>query len=290
MDMNKARILLYAIDSGSLTKTAAAFDYTPSGISHMMASLEAEVGFPLLIRTKRGVSPTENARRLLPVIRSLFEWDDYLRQSISEINGLAQGTLRIGTYASIADQWLPKVLARFHGDYPNIRIELHEGGRQEIEDELLEHRADLGFYSYRPGIRHQWVPLGTDPVVVAVPPGHRLAAKAAVRLRELAEETWIVPASGADADIRKLLKEENARPRQQLSARQDSSALRMVEQGMGVFLTNRLTAAGSERALKLLPLNPPMERTLGMAIPIENRKIPAVSKFAAYAAELLQSN
>ncbi len=48
MDFKKCEALLAAIDTGSFTKAAEQLHYTPSGISHMMTNLEAELGFPLL--------------------------------------------------------------------------------------------------------------------------------------------------------------------------------------------------------------------------------------------------
>ena len=74
MDRTKVRIFLYVIDSGSLTKAAGAFGYTTSGISHMMSAMEEEVGFPLLIRSRTGVTPTANAERLIPILRSSCIW------------------------------------------------------------------------------------------------------------------------------------------------------------------------------------------------------------------------
>ena len=150
MDLTKAKIFLYAVDSGSLSKAATAFNYTPSGISHMMAAFEAEVGFSLLIRTKNGVIPTSNAERLLPIIRAQCSWDEQFCQTVSEISGLACGTLGIGAYSSIASQWLPKVIAAFHRDYPGIRFKLLEGVWQEVDNYLLERKVEMGFYSYQP--------------------------------------------------------------------------------------------------------------------------------------------
>ena len=127
MDIIKAKVFLHAVDSGSLANAAAQFDYTPSAISHMMMALESEVGFPLLIRTKSGVTPTRNAERLIPILRAQCSFEEQFRQMVSEIHGLSSGELRIASYASIACQWLPSVISRFHADYPGIRIEIMEG-------------------------------------------------------------------------------------------------------------------------------------------------------------------
>ena len=189
MEKSKIRIFLYVVDSGSLTKAAAAFGYTTSGISHMMAALEEEVGFPLLVRSKSGVIPTDNASRLIPIMRSQVSWDEQLQQEVAEISGLNKGTLTIASYYSIASQWLPTIITRFHRDYPNIEINVIEGVWQEVSSNLTEHRADMGFYSYMPTIKYHWIPLKNVPLVVVVPANHPLAEKTHIRLEDLENET-----------------------------------------------------------------------------------------------------
>ena len=58
MDFKKCEALLAAIDTGSFTKAAEQLHYTPSGISHMMTNLEAELGFPLPVSYTHLTLPT----------------------------------------------------------------------------------------------------------------------------------------------------------------------------------------------------------------------------------------
>lgn len=51
MDTEKCRALLAVLEAGSLSAAAEKLDYTPSGLSRMMAALEQELGFPLLSRS-----------------------------------------------------------------------------------------------------------------------------------------------------------------------------------------------------------------------------------------------
>ena len=90
-------ILLKAIDVGSLSAAANQTNYTTSGISRIIANLEAEIGFPLLVRNHRGISPTKECAALLPNIRNLSHSMELLQQQIAQINGLETGDLTIGT-------------------------------------------------------------------------------------------------------------------------------------------------------------------------------------------------
>ena len=68
MDTEKCRALLAVLEARSLSAAAEKLDYTPSGLSRMMAALEQELGFPLLSRSHSGVQPTRACRTLLPTL------------------------------------------------------------------------------------------------------------------------------------------------------------------------------------------------------------------------------
>lgn len=287
MDMLRARIFLEAISSGSLSQAARHYRYTPSGVSHMMDALESEVGFSLLIRTRKGVAPTPNAERLIPLMRDACNKDEQLSQAISEVRGLATGTLRIAAYASMASRWLPKVIASFHRDYPQIRIDLFEGVWQEVASYLSNQKADIGFYSYFPTIPYRWVFLKKDPMVVAVPPNHRLAERSFVRLEELVDERLIFPAYGSDVDVLHLIEGTDIKADYQISTLYNYSAFSMVEEGLGIVITNRLITEGLATRIKLLPFDPPRSIDLGVAIPEESERTPAVRRFVEHASKIV---
>ena len=280
MDRTKTKIFLYVIDSGSFTKAAAAYGYTTSGISHMMSSMEEEFGFPLLIRSRSGVKPTANAEKLIPILRSQLSWDEQLQQTISEISGMNSGAITIAAYSSIASQWLPTVISRFHRDYPAIRINLLEGVWQEVANYLTEHRADMGFYSYQSSIKYNWVPLKKDRMVVLVPPDHPLAGRESVKLTELDQEQIIMPAYGMDIDVQNLFKGKS--PRYQFTTMENYSAFGMVEHGLGIMVTNELSTRVRSHKMKLIPLDPDTYISLGVAFPTDTQLTPAAAKFIEY--------
>ncbi len=280
MDRGKIKIFLYVIDSGSLTKAAAAYGYTTSGISHMMSSMEEEFGFPLLIRSRTGVKPTVNAEKIIPILRSQLSWDEQLQQTISEINGMNSGDITIAAYSSIASQWLPRVISRFHRDYPAIRIHLLEGVWQEVADYLAEHRADMGFYSYQNSIKYHWVPLKKDRMVVLVPPDHPLAEKKSVGLAQLEQEQIIMPAYGMDIDVQNLFKGKSLK--YQFTTMENYSAFGLVEQGLGIMVTNELSTKVREIRARCIPLDPEASISLGVAFPPDARLTPAAAKFIEY--------
>ncbi len=62
MDTEKCAALLCAVETGSLSAAAVRLGYTVSGMSRLVLSLESELGFKLLRRSRAGVEPTPRVR------------------------------------------------------------------------------------------------------------------------------------------------------------------------------------------------------------------------------------
>lgn len=287
MDIQKVKVYLCAIDRGSLSKAARAFGYTPSGVSHMMQALEDEMGFPLFVRSKQGILPTDDALRMLPGLRKLCAQHESVERQAEEIRDMDRGAVNIASYSSIASQWLPKVVAAFHRDYPNIKINIREGVWQEVSNYLIEKWADLGFYSYRPTIRSHWVPLKEDRMMAALPPDHPLADRDSVSLDELKEETFIMPAFGMDLDVMDVMKDADIKLNSMITTLENYSAIGLVEEGAGILITQELVTRGRTNRIRLLPLDPPMEIELGIAVPIVSEMRPQVKTFIQYAEKII---
>ena len=69
MDTRKLEALLTAVELGSFTRAAEVLGYTQSGLTHMMNSLEKDIGFTVLVRGRSGVQLTPAGQRLLPLVR-----------------------------------------------------------------------------------------------------------------------------------------------------------------------------------------------------------------------------
>ena len=98
MATDKYKVFLESIDVGSFSGAAEKLGYTPSGVVHMMNSLEKEFGFPLLQRSNKGVTLTPDGERIVPVLRNMMRCEEQLYQVSSEIRGVIVGDIN-NTYA-----------------------------------------------------------------------------------------------------------------------------------------------------------------------------------------------
>ena len=282
MNIRKIEAFVRAVELGSLSKAAEELGYTQSGISHMMQSLEEEVGFPLLVRTSAGIQPNHEGEMLLPVIRQLLSTGETLSQYIAKIKGADTGRIRIAAYASVETYWLPKIIREFQEDYPRVEIEIIEGGSGAIEHIMANRQADLCIYAGGEGKDFEWIPLCEDKLLALVPAEHPLAKEHAVPLKALAGEKFIMPMPDYDGEIRFILDKLERWPQILFSACSDYAIINMVTEGLGISILPELLLSNYSHQAVALPLDPPQVRMLGMGIPQVKTASPVTQNFMGY--------
>ena len=289
MESARCKAFLAAAETGSFTKAAERLNYTTSGVSQLVASLEKELGVSLFIRKKQGVTLSENGEYLLPAIRSFLQQEERIYQMASDILGLSVGEITIATYPSMSAHWLPQVIREFQNDYPNIHVNLMEGIRREIISWLEDTTADIGFLSWREDAPFDWFPVAKDRMIAVLPREHPLANADQYPLSLCENESFIMPALGRDDDVVDLLNRNGVHPKIQFSTIENYSAISMIEKGLGMSIMNERSTFNWSSDVVKLPLDPPEDITLAMAVPSMEHASPAVRKFVEYARKVLNT-
>ena len=283
METSRYRAFAAAAETGSLSRAAERLSYSPSGVSQLISALEADLGLSLLIRTRHGVSLSPAGEALLPAIRALLQQEERVFQLSSDLNGLMTGEIHIASYSSISSHWLPKIIKAFQRDYPNIRIHLMEGIRQEILQWLEESHADIAFMSAVEGCHYDWIPLKDDPMIAVLPKDHACADDAVYPISRCNQEQFIMPALGKDADVVELFERFDLNPSIAYSTNESFAAFAMIENGLGMTITNQLITEGFQADVVRLPVDPPQHISFGILIPNKDMLSPAARKFIQYA-------
>ena len=148
MSVAKYQVFLKTVECGSFTAAAREMNFTQSGVSHAIGSLEEELGVPLLIRSHGGVTPTADGRALLPYFEKMCAMQHQLEQQAADLRGLETGLVKVATFTSVSEKWLPNILKTFQAHYPHIEFELLPSNfNNEIGDWVLNGQADCGFIS-----------------------------------------------------------------------------------------------------------------------------------------------
>ncbi len=291
VDITKYKVLLRTIECGSFSRVAIEQGYTQSGVSHMIKCIEKELGFPIFIRNKTGVTLTRHAQEILPSIRALVNADDHLQQHIAGITGLTSGLVRIGAFTSIIKLILLPIMQTFSQEFPNIRFELIDGTTPEHIDWLITNRIDMGFFS-RQGNQSQlkYYPIKEDPMLVILPYDHPLAQFPVFDVANFTSDTFIIPpVEGGEQDVVRIVKELNIKVDPIYSTRDSYATISMVEHGMGLALMSELVYRSHIANVAALPLSVPQYRTLGLFIPANLELPPAAKKFFLYCRKMIPS-
>lgn len=287
METARCRAVLAAAETGSFSRAAEVLRYTPSGVNQLVTAFENELGFSVFRRSTKGVSLTENGQLLLPTVREFLRQEDRLFELATEINGLLIGSVTIAAYSSIATHWLPAVIRAFQQDYPHVSIRLMEGIWQEVSGWLDDRTADIGFFSYQDGMTYEWIPLAEDPMLALLPPDHPLAGASAYPLKDCEQDDFIMPALGCDDDVEALFRRNGIVPKIRFTTMESFSAMSMVEQSLGISVMNQLITEGHICNIVKLPLDPPSQITMGVALHSKADASPAVKMFLKYAVRML---
>lgn len=289
MNIENYRLFLMAAKTGSLTAAAEQSGYTQSAVSHVIAGLEKEFGFPLFTRSKTGVTLTQDGERMLIHIREVVNRDDLAHQVANEIKGLRSGRVRIGAFSSAAICWLPDLIHEFNGLYPNIELDLRVGTYKAIEDWLMNEEVDCAFTSRSGNKEIEFIPLAEDRMLALLPDGHPYLELGKLPLSCISELDFIIPGEGTNYDIGRILRSAGIRPRVSFEVSDDYAAIAMVRRGLGMTIVPELILKGMNAKVNAFELVPACTRTICLAAKHLASASPACRAFIGFATEKLKS-
>lgn len=189
MELLQLQYFLTVARMEHVTEAARSLHVTQSSLSKTIQRLEEDLGVPLFDRTGRKLRLNEFGSKFLSrVERALFE----LEQGKLELHDLSNpehGTLELAVTTAST---LPNILREFRKKRPDIQFHVQMLTTQEMV--TLLHRGEVDFCLSSPPIQDDDIEceiVFIDPILVAVPRGHRLADRSIVSLTELKDESFV---------------------------------------------------------------------------------------------------
>lgn len=267
MESKKLEALLMAVDLGIFTKAAEVLGYTQSGLTHMMNSLEKEVGFTLLERGRSGVRLTEEGERIAPAVREFLQANARLDSVIEQVASSRTEIIRVSAYASIAMHWLPGIIQRFREECPDVDVDIRMADHVDVPYELLaQGKMDAILVSPQDEGQYEWVHLADDPMFAVLPRDFDTQGMTAFPLAAFEARDFIMPSQGFDKDIMRIFNRIGVKPHILPTWVDDPTVISMVSHGLGVSMMTELTVRGRTDGVKLLPVEPASSRELGLAV------------------------
>lgn len=279
MDSRKLEILMTAADLGSFTKASEVVGYTQSGLTHMMDSLEREIGFPLLQRNHSGIQLSEQGAQLMPAIREFLQANANLENQIRAIAEQKNEVIRIAAYASIAMHWMPELLYRFKRLCPQVNVDLRMVDHALEPFELLESgQTDLIFASKQHYGFCSWTPLYSERMYAILPRDYPLNGRKYFPLEEFSNQEFLMPYGRFDIDVKAALEPLGVKLNERVSRVDDETLIRMVGRGLGVSMMTELMIRGRTDDVLCVPVTPPATRELGMGTHVRRKVSDSMQK------------
>jgi DNA-binding transcriptional LysR family regulator len=204
------------------------------------------------------------------------------RRRVDDLNGIQTGLIRIGTFSSVATQWLPKIIKKFQVDYPNIEYEMLLGDYSEIETWISERRVDCGFLILPTRPEFDTIELAEDPLMAVLPKGHPLAGLDAFPVKELEKEPFMLLEKGGKSEITDILTRYGLHPEIRFTTWDDYAIMAMIEQGLGIAILPGLILKRIPYDVVIKPLDPPAFRKIGVTLKDSRTASAAMKKFLQY--------
>jgi DNA-binding transcriptional LysR family regulator len=252
MEMHQLRYVVAVSRAGNFSRAAEQCHVSQPSLSQQILKLEEELGERLFDRMKREARLTPHGEAFLPrAVKILGEVDAARREAV-DAHSLLRGRLIIGVLPTIAPYLLPTVLVGFAKKFPGVEIVVHEDTTAQLLKLAQAYEIDFALAS-RPiqDQRMEVKDLFTEELQLALPPGHPLTRKRAVRLADLENEPFIVMKEGhcLGDQVLSFCDRRDLKPTINFRSAQLETIQALVRSGVGISLVPAMAARGARKDL-----------------------------------------
>ena len=286
LNVNRLRVLREVAARGSFSAAADALSYTQSAVSQQIAGLEAEAGTTLIERRPRGLRLTAAGEALVRHADGILASLDAAEAELAAIAGVRGGHLRMASFPTAGATLMPLAIARFRASHREVELSLAEGEPEDTVPRLLAGEFDLALVFEFAGVSElgpadlERLDLLEDPMHVALPARHPLAARPALELEQLAGEAW-VQTSAQSPCARHVVRACHAagfEPHVAFESDDYQTVQGLVAAGVGVALIPELALSNVRADIVIRALSPESPARQVMAVtPAGPRRAPAAT-------------
>lgn len=249
LDLRYLRYVLAVVEQGSFRQAASKLDVPQSTISRRVAQLEGRLGVPIFNRDHSGVRLTSAGERF---VNEALLGAQHFTNAVGAMHATRAGrggSLRIGMFTSLRNEFLRTLVGEYHRKYPQIECHFTEGTTQTLVGGVVDGRIDIAFVTGEPAVpRCHTTVLGEESLFAAMQKTKMSGSRqAAIELESLRGQRFIVTRGGRGPEIEDFLVACLAtpafRPNIQVHDVSFDTLLHMVELGMGVAIVTKAATA-----------------------------------------------
>ncbi len=255
-------------------------------LSRSIANLEQELGLILFERRGRGAALTKAGRLFLTHADRILQEVELAKRQMQKLSD-ASGNVDLAYVFPLAGSYIPHIVRQFleHEGSPDLTFSFHQSHTAEMIEGLKSERYDIIFGSYiehEPDIR--FIPVLTQEMAVITPPGHPLAARGAVSLKDLEQYPLIGydHSSGLGMYTRNVYVSHSLNPRIVCESPDENAIASLVAENFGIALIANVEILRHFK-VEILPLaDLSLTHTVYLACLKNRYQIPAVKSFIKF--------
>jgi DNA-binding transcriptional LysR family regulator len=253
------------VEEGGFSAASRELGLSQPAVSRAVASLEKELGLPLMIRGRDRLSLTDAGSLALTHAREAVRHLTLMRTEVAALTGEITGTLSLASLPSVTGTLVAPQLQIFAERHPAVTIRLLEGSEQEVRDWLDQGAAEAGVVSL-PIKGLDSAVFGDQDMVAVVPEDHRLAGYDEIGYAKLAKEPFIRSTGGCADVFMPVARRIGVEFDVAFEAREMSAVLEIVRADLGVSILPSAGLPDLPDGVVTRPLVPKTVRQLGVAV------------------------
>lgn len=292
MELRHLRYFVAVAEELHFGRAASRLGIAQPPLSQQIRQLEGELGVSLFLRARRRVALTEAGRVFLVGARDVLQRAAATATAAQRAAHGETGSLAVGVVASATYGLVPRVFRTFRARHPDVAVSLAVMSTGVQVAALRAGQIQLGIA--RPPFGDETLVSDTlqeEPVVVALPAGHSLAARRAVPLGALAGEPFVLFPRDRRPSwydfVQGLCRDAGFPPQVAQEAPELATAIALVAAGTGVTLVPASVQDVRREGVEYRALAAPAPRTKLLALRRPGDPLPVVDRFLAVAREVL---
>jgi LysR family nitrogen assimilation transcriptional regulator len=294
MNIRGLSYFIAIVDCGSLNKAAEQVCVAQPALSQQLAALEAEFGVPLLLRSSKGVTPTDAGMTLYRHARTIMKQLELTRSEVRTSGKNVSGTVAVGLHASVATLVAMPLLRAARTAYPNIRLQLFESMSGYIGELLASSRLDLAIlYRDADSRAVELEPLAQESLYLIGQPGAApvLTSQSTIDLKALDGLPLVLPsgAHGLRLLIERTFAQAGITPNVVADLDSLPSLLGAAQEGLAFTILPASTPVAAGISTPRWRITPDIRRTLSLCWPRSVPRTPAANTIEKLLREIVSS-
>jgi LysR family transcriptional regulator, hydrogen peroxide-inducible genes activator len=195
MEMHQIRYFLAVSEELNFTRAAEKCHVAQPSLTRAIKLLEEELGGPLFHRERANTHLSELGRMVKPHLEQVLWETEQTRRMADSFGKLKHTRLKLGVMCTIAPNALIELITTLRSKHPGVELEIVDASAVDIEQRLVAGDLEVALACLGGAAsqqeRYHTLPLFSEPMMIVVHPGHRLADRNTIAVRDLNGECYL---------------------------------------------------------------------------------------------------